>query len=98
LDSSDSTRSLYSFDSDSDTSAASNNNKYNKMTVSSMNRSPACNGSRDAFEEWHSLWEVFGQDNGFDEYQSIVPHPDLPVNGHNTVKLEKSEKKALKEE
>jgi hypothetical protein len=75
-----------------------NNNKYkynNKMTISSIDRSPACNGSRDTFKEWHSLWEVFGQDNGFNEYQSIVSHPDLPVNGHSAVNLEKSEKKAL---
>jgi hypothetical protein len=59
-------------------------------------KSPASDRSRDTFEEWHSLWEVFGQDNGSNEYQSIVPHPDLPVNGHNTVKLVKTEKKALK--
>jgi hypothetical protein len=39
---------------------------------------------------------VFGQEQGFDEYQSIVPHPDLPVDRHNAVKLVKTEKKALK--
>jgi hypothetical protein len=42
------------------------------------------------------LWEVFGQEQGFDEYQTIVPHPDLPVDGHNAVKPVKTEKKALK--
>jgi hypothetical protein len=103
-DSSDSysSRSLYSSDLDSDASAADNNNnnnkkyKYNKMPSSSIIKSPASEGSRDTFKEWHSLWEVFGQDSGFDEYQSIVPHPDLLVNGHNTVKLVKTKKKALK--
>jgi hypothetical protein len=98
LDSSDSSRSLYSLDSDSDASAADNNNeKYKyKMPSSSIIKSPVSNGSGATFEEWHSLWEVFGQVNGFNEYQSIVPHPDLPVNGHNTVKLVRTEKKALK--
>jgi hypothetical protein len=42
------------------------------------------------------LWEVFGQEQGFDEYQSIVPHPDLPVDGHNAVKLVKTKKKAIR--
>jgi hypothetical protein len=42
------------------------------------------------------LWEVFGQGNSFDKYQSIVPHPDLPVDRHNAVKTAKAEKKALK--
>jgi hypothetical protein len=62
----------------------------------SITKSPACDGSRDTFEEWHSLYEVFGQDNSFDKYQSIVPHPGLPVDGHNTETLAKTEKKALK--
>jgi hypothetical protein len=93
-DSSDSSRS----DSDSDSSAVDNNNKKKKYKskMPSMTKSPACDGSRDTFEEWHSLWEVFGQDNGFDEYHYIVPYPDLPVDGHNTVTLAKTEKKALK--
>jgi hypothetical protein len=38
----------------------------------------------------------FGQEQGFDEYQTIVPHPDLPVDGHNAVKSVKTEKKALR--
>jgi hypothetical protein len=63
---------------------------------SSITKSPVSNGSRATFEEWHSLWEVFGQEQGFDEYQTIVPHPDLPVDGHNAVKPVKTEKKALK--
>jgi hypothetical protein len=33
---------------------------------------------------------------GFDEYQTIVPHPDLLVDGHNAVKPKKIKKKALK--
>jgi hypothetical protein len=86
-------------DSDSDASAVDNNNnkkKKYKSKMPSINKSPACDGSRDTFEEWHSMWEIFGQDNGFDEHQSIVPHPDLPVDGHNAVKLAKIEKKALR--
>jgi hypothetical protein len=64
---------------------------------SSIIKSPVFDGSRATFEEWHSLWEVFGEEEGFDEYhQSIVPHPDLPVDGHNAVKLVKTEKKALR--
>jgi hypothetical protein len=63
---------------------------------SSIIKSPISDGSRFTFEEWHSLWEVFGQEQGFDEYQSIVPHPDLPVVGHNAVKLVKTKKKALR--
>jgi hypothetical protein len=62
---------------------------------SSIIKSPVSDGSRATFEEWHSLWEVFGQEQGFDEYQSIVPHPDLPVDGHNAVKPMKTKKKAL---
>jgi hypothetical protein len=42
------------------------------------------------------LWEVFGQEQGFEEYQYIAPHPDLPVDGHNAVKPVKTEKKALR--
>jgi hypothetical protein len=86
-DSSDSSRS-YS-DSESDSS------EYNKMP-SSITKSPVSHGSRATFEEWHSLWEVFGQEQGFDEYQTIVPHPDLLVDGHNAVKPVKTEKKALR--
>jgi hypothetical protein len=48
-------------------------------------KSPVSDGSRATFEELHSLWQVFGQEQGFNEYQSIVPHPDLPVDGHNAV-------------
>jgi hypothetical protein len=82
-DSSDSSRSN-SDSSDSDASAVDNNNnnnndkkkkykyKYNKMP-SSIIKSPVSDGSRATFEEWHSLWEIFGQEQGFDEYQSIVP-------------------------
>jgi hypothetical protein len=66
------------------------------MPSSSIIKSPVSDGSRATFEGWHSLWEVFGQEQGFDEYQSIVPHPDLPVDGHNVVKLVKTEKKALR--
>jgi hypothetical protein len=95
-DSFDSSRSYLS-DLDSDTSTVENNKKKKyKSKMPSITKSPACDGSRDTFEEWHSLWEVFGQDNSFGEYQSIVPHPDLPVDGHNAVKLAKTEKKALK--
>jgi hypothetical protein len=70
-DSSDSSRSN-SNSSDLDASAVNNNNKkykykYNKMP-SSITKSPVSNGSRATFEEWHSLWEVFGQEQGFDEY------------------------------
>jgi hypothetical protein len=92
-DSSDSSRS-YS-DSELDSSATDKIYRYNKMT-SSIIKSPVSDGSRATFEEWHSLWEVFGQKQGFDEYQSIVPHPDLPVDGHNAVKPVKTEKKALR--
>jgi hypothetical protein len=61
-DSSDSTRSLITYDSsDSDSFIASKANR-NKMS-SSMNKSPVCDGERDSFEEWHSKWEVFGQDH-----------------------------------
>jgi hypothetical protein len=42
-----------------------------------MNKSPICDGERDSFEEWHSKWEVFGQDHRFDEYQCDIRHPDL---------------------
>jgi hypothetical protein len=63
---------------------------------SSITKSPVSNGSRAAFEECHSLLEVFGQEQGFDKYQTVVPHPDLPVDGHNAVKLAKTEKRALK--
>jgi hypothetical protein len=60
--SSDSTRSLITYDSsDSDSFIASKANR-NKMS-SSMNKSPVCNGERNSFEEWHSKWEVFGQDH-----------------------------------
>jgi hypothetical protein len=100
LDSSDSSRSLYSsdLDTDTDTSPADKKKKYkyNKMPSSSIIKSPVSDGSRATFEEWHSLWEVFGHDNGFDEYQSIAPHPDLPVDGHNAAKPVKTEKKALR--
>jgi hypothetical protein len=59
-DSSDSTRSLVTYDSlDSDSFIAS---KASKMS-SSMNKSPICDGERDSFEEWHSKWEVIGQDH-----------------------------------
>jgi hypothetical protein len=66
------------------------------MPSSFIIKSPVSDGSRATFEERHSLWEVFGQEQGFDEYQYIVPHPDLPVNGHNAVKLVKTKKKALR--
>jgi hypothetical protein len=71
------------------------NKKYNKMP-SLITKSSISNGSRATFEEWHSLWEVFGQEQGFDEYQTIVPHPDLPVDGNHAVKPVKTEKKALR--
>ncbi|OEU10373.1 hypothetical protein FRACYDRAFT_247408 [Fragilariopsis cylindrus CCMP1102] len=62
-----------------------------------MNKSPICDGKRDRFEEWHSKWEVFGQDSGFDEFQSVDPHADLPVKGHSDPdSLTKSERKAMK--
>jgi hypothetical protein len=94
-DSSDSTRSLITYDSlDSDSFIASKANR-SKMS-SSMNKSPVCDGKRDSFEEWHSKWEVFGQDHRFDEYQCDIRHPDLPVDGHVTVTMTKDEKKALK--
>jgi hypothetical protein len=94
-DSSDSTRSLITYDSsDSDSFIASKANR-NKMS-SSMNKSPVCDGERDSFEEWHSKWEVFGQDHQFDEYQCDIRLPDLPVDGHATVTMTKEEKKALK--
>jgi hypothetical protein len=93
-DSFDSSRS-YS-DSESDSSTTDNKKyKYNEMP-SSIIKSPVSDGSRATFEEWHSLWEVFGQEQGFDEYQTIVSHPDLLVDGHNAVKLVKTEKKALR--
>jgi hypothetical protein len=94
-DSSDSTRSLITYDSsDSDSFIASKANR-NKMS-SSMNKSPICDGERDSFEEWHSKWEVFRQDHRFDEYQCDIRHPDLPVDGHVTVTITKDEKKSLK--
>jgi hypothetical protein len=64
--------------------------------MSSMNKSPVCDGERGSFEEWHSKWEVFGQDHRFDEYQCDILHPDLPVDGHATVTITKDQKKALK--
>jgi hypothetical protein len=89
-DSSDSTRSLITYDSsDSDSFIAS---KANKMS-SSMNKSPVCDGERNSFEEWHSKWEVFGQDHRFDEYQCDIRHPDLPVDGHVTVTMTKMKRK-----
>ena len=40
---------------------------YKKKMPSSMNKSPICDGkSRGGFKEWHSKWEVFGQDSRFD--------------------------------
>jgi hypothetical protein len=70
-DSSDSTRSLITYDSsDSDSFIASKANR-NKMS-SSMNKSPVSDGERNSFEEWHSKWEVFGQDHRFDEYQCDI--------------------------
>jgi hypothetical protein len=83
--------------SESDVSADNKKKKYkyNKMP-SSLTKSHVSDGSRATFEEWHSLWEVFGQEQGFDEYQTVLPHPDLPVDGHNAVKPKKTEKKALK--
>jgi hypothetical protein len=96
-DSSDSSRS-YSSDSDTNTSSVDNNKKkkykYNKMPSSSIIKSPVSDGSRATFEGWHSLWEVFGQEQSFNEYQSIVPHPGLPVDRHNAAKPVKTEKKA----
>ena len=94
-DSSSSSSDSDCYYSDSDDSDKSNY-KYKYKMSSSMNKSPICNGSRAGFEEWHSKWEVFGQDNRFDEYQSIIPHPDLPVNGYLTDPLSKSENKAMK--
>jgi hypothetical protein len=94
-DSSDSTRSLVTYDSsDSDSFIAS---KANKMS-SSMNKSPVCDGERNTFEEWHSKWEVFGQDHRFDEYQCDIQHPDLPVDGHVTVSMTKDQKESSQEE
>jgi hypothetical protein len=93
--SSDSTRSLVTSDSsDSDLYIASKANR-NKMS-SSMNKSPICDGERDSFEEWHSKWEVFGQDHPFDKYQCDIFHPDLPVDGHATVTITEDQKNALK--
>jgi hypothetical protein len=48
----------------------------------SVNKSPICDGERDGFEEWHSKWEVFGQDHWFDEMQSETPQPDLLIDGY----------------
>jgi hypothetical protein len=61
-----------------------------------MNKSPICSGEINGFKEWHSKWEVFGQDHRFDEYQTDVLHTDLPVDGHVTVSMTKDQKKALK--
>ena len=58
--SSDSTGSVHSDSEDLD------GMMYKKKMSSSMNKSPICDGKRDGFEEWHSKWEVFGQDSGFD--------------------------------
>ena len=86
-------------DSDSDSSSSSTESKY-KMSSNhgSMNKSPVCDGERSSFEEWHSKWEVFAGDYGFDEYIPIKLHPDLPIKGHATPKedLDKDEKRALK--
>jgi hypothetical protein len=92
--SSDSTRSLITYNSsDSHSFIAS---KADRNMSSSMNKSPICDGKRDPFEEWHSKWEVFGQDHQFNEYQCDIRHPDLPVDGHVSVTMTKDEKKALK--
>jgi hypothetical protein len=78
--SSDSTRSLITYNSsDLDSYIAS---KANRNKMSSMNKSPVCDGERGSLEEWHSKWEVFGQDHRFDKYQCDILHPDLPVDGH----------------
>ena len=62
-----------------------------------MNKSPVCDGRRDSFEEWHAQWEVFGQDAGFDEYQTMDLHSNLPLNGYLDMDaLTKTENKALK--
>jgi hypothetical protein len=63
---------------------------------SSMNKSPVCDGEIYLFEEWHSKWELFGQDHRFNEYQTDVLHTDLLVDGHVTVSMTKEQKKALK--
>jgi hypothetical protein len=94
-ESSDSTRSLVTYNSsDSDSYIASK--AYRNKMSSSMNKSPVCDGERDSFEEWHSKWDVFGQDHRFDEYQTDVLHTDLPVDGYVTVSMTKEQKKALK--
>jgi hypothetical protein len=67
LDSSDSSGSYSSdLDLDLETSAADKNKKkkykYNKMPSSLIIKSPVSGRSRATFEEWHSLWEVFGQE------------------------------------
>jgi hypothetical protein len=85
---------LLTIQSDSDSFIASKANR-NKMS-SSMNKSPVCDGERNSFEEWHSKWEMFGQDHRFDEYPCDIQHPDLPVDGHVTVTMTKNQKKALK--
>ena len=93
--SSDSSRSVYS-DSSDESNATTYRKKKNNMS-SSMNKSPICDGKRDGFEEWHAKWEVFGQDAGFDEFQSIEEHPNLPEDGHLDMDaVTKQEKKALK--
>jgi hypothetical protein len=90
--SSDSTGSLVTYDS-----SDSNSDIASKARMSSsMNKSLICDGERDSFEEWHSKWEVFGQDHWFDEYQTDVLHTDLLVDGHVTVSMTKDQKKALK--
>jgi hypothetical protein len=90
-DSSDSTRSLITYDSsDSNSFIAS---KADRNMSSSMKKSPICDGERDSFEEWHSKWEVSGQDHRFDEYQYDIRHPDLPVDGHVSVTMTNDQKR-----
>jgi hypothetical protein len=56
--SSDSTRSLITYNSsDLDSYIA---NKTNRNKMSSMNKSPVCDGERGSFEKRHSKWEVSG--------------------------------------
>jgi hypothetical protein len=61
-DSSDLTRSLITYNSSDSNSFIASKANRNKIS-SSMNKSPVCDGERNSFEEWHSKWEVFGQDH-----------------------------------
>ena len=93
---SDSESDISSQCSDSTSDSIDSDSSIATTKMSSTLKSPICNGDRDGFEEWHSQWEVYAGDNKFDEYVSVVFHPDLPPDGHAKLSPTKDDRKALK--